>query len=44
MGLEVNTDKCEIFFLNEDCLNELQKFNEIYPGIKEVTELTLLGT
>lgn len=31
------------FFLNEDCRNELGKFNEIYPGINEVSDLDLLG-
>lgn len=44
LGLEVNTKKCEIHFLKKTTNNDIEEFEEICPGIKEVEELTLLGS
>lgn len=44
LALEVNTEKCEIFFLNQRNENEIKEFEEIFAGIKEVDELVLLGS
>lgn len=42
IGLEVNTNKCEIFQLNKN-ENVFKSFSEIMPGIRLVEDLTLLG-
>lgn len=44
MGLKVNTDKCEIFLMDEKNEKEISEIETIYPGIKKVNELTLLGS
>lgn len=44
LGLEVNTEKCEIHFLTKTSSNDIEEFEEIFPGIKEVNELILLGS
>lgn len=42
LGLEVNTEKCEIFFLKEDCVDDMNNVNEICRGINVVEDFTLL--
>ena len=48
LGLEVNAGKCELFLVNaesDECLNSLQSFNMLTPGVKLLNKenLTLLG-
>lgn len=44
IGLEINPEKCELFFCSKINQDMFQSFSKIAPGIRIVTEdLTLLG-
>lgn len=42
MGFEMNIDKCELYDLNDDSEDQIQFFKDDFPGIKVISELTLL--
>lgn len=44
MGLEVNINKCELFVLDGNSYEENNFFEENFPGMKIVNNLSLLGS